>query len=1025
MTEHLTIRTLGGLAIQLNGNPIEFETQKEAALLVYLACTGRTHPREVLAEMMWEERTQSQALANLRHVLAQLRQRVEPYVTITRQSVAMNTESDWWLDVTEFENQLDVAEGRNVEQLEAALDLYQGDFLAGSYVDSMAFEDWALLERERLRFHALDALDTLVCSALVSGDHATGIARSMQLLQIDPLREETHRQLIELYARAGQRHAALDQYDKCRALLMDEIGVEPMPDTVALYEQIRAGKLAPDARDPVPAVAPERVAEAEPADDSVFIPTILRSLAAPRHNLPRQSTSFVGRETEIAEVRALLADPDRRLLTLVGSGGMGKTRLALAVAERLLDDFAQGVFFVPLAPLSAPASIVPAIASATGFQFYQSPDSQEQQLLNYLRKKAMLLVLDSFEHLLDGADLVDAILATAPDVQVIATSREGLNLGWEWRYEVEGLMMPNDGEAVEHVDAVRLFIERARRVQRGFSLAANRACVIDVCQLVDGMPLGIELAAAWLRMLPCDEIAGELLDLESPRRDAPDRHSSLRALFEHTWDGLSVREQRVFMALSVFRGGCTRQAAEAITRATTPLLAGLVNKSLLRLDYEVGRYEIHELLRQFAEEQLDVSGEGDAVRDAHSLYYLNAVAAHHPALTSPREVETLDAIESDLENVRAAWFWAIEREHFDAIENARQMLTEFFWRRDRNADGEEALGALVQALETDQPAGRRGVILGLALDNLAEFKTDNSERVALSTRSVAILRQLDSGDAIGWPLNDLAAYTGDFKQSKTLYLEALAAAEPHNDLQLIGAIKGNLGALLTTGMGQLDEGEHLLRENLAMYEAAGSVGGIAFSHYHLAAVETIRGNFDEAQRLSNDALAGFRDMGSRYWSSVVLHRLGWNAYLAGHPEQSRRYLLEALAILDDIGSTNARPHIMLSYTEQALGNYVAARHHLCVGLRYAVEEGKGRIRGMISGAMLAAHEGQLERAVERLALALEHPAMSYAYRPVAESLRDELEAELPPEVFAAAWERGQALDLDATVAELIDELSVE
>jgi DNA-binding SARP family transcriptional activator len=215
MTEHLAIRTLGGLAIQLDGHPLAFETQKEAALLVYLACTGRTHPREVLAEMLWEGRTQSQSLANLRHVLAELRRCIQPYVIITRDTVAMNPASDWWLDTTAFETCLDSDGGGQLDQLEEAVDLYRGDFLAGVYVDSRAFDDWALLERERLRFYVMETLDRLVHHHTTRSNYRSGIARAIQQLQIDPLREETHRHLMRLLALSGQRAKALEQYETC------------------------------------------------------------------------------------------------------------------------------------------------------------------------------------------------------------------------------------------------------------------------------------------------------------------------------------------------------------------------------------------------------------------------------------------------------------------------------------------------------------------------------------------------------------------------------------------------------------------------------------------------------------------------------------------------------------------------------------------------------------------------------------------------------------------------------------------
>jgi predicted ATPase/DNA-binding SARP family transcriptional activator len=1015
MDDQLKIHTLGRLAILRNGAAItDFDQRKVPALLVYLACTGRPHPREVLAELLWEDRPQSQSLANLRVVLSNLRKTVGPFVTITRETAGMSCDGGWWLDASAFDACLEDAD-HDPPGLEEAVSLYQGDFLDGFYIDSQAFEDWVRLERERLRFRAVAALDELIDHHTARGDYAAAIDAAIRLLQLDNLREETHRALLMLYAQSGQRHRALAHYETLQTLLADELGVEPMPDTIALYERIQAGDL--------PQREPARVVAREPEPEPV--PAMPVPAA---HHLPAQSTSFVGREREIAQIIDHLRHPDCRLLSLIGPGGIGKTRLALAVAERIKDDYARGAHFVSLAALISPDAMAGAIATALDFQFFPSPDSQEQQLVNYLRAKEMLIILDNIEHLLDGIDPVDHILTEAPQVTLIATSREALNLGWERRYDVEGLAIP-DEDAFASTDAVRLFVDRARSAQPAFHIADERACVVDICQRVEGMPLGIELAASWLRVLPCGDIAGELFELESHARHTPARHRSLRALFGHTWARLPEREQRMFRAMAVFRGGFTRQAAEDITGATLPLLATLINKALLRVDYQSGRYHVHELLRQYAEEQLEVSSEGDAVRDGHSTYYLQAVAARESDLQGPRVSEALDDIEIDFENVRAAWFWAIRREDFDAIGHALWTLVVFLKRQIRHRDGEETIGALVQALETEHPTGPRGVLLGRALDRLAEFKDDNAERIALCSRSLAILRQLDAGAEIAYPLKNLSifvSWTGDFEQMDALGAEALAVAEANDgDHWLLGWIKGDWGLGLAIWTGELDRGERLVREALAISAAHDYARGVAWNKVRLAWIVGLRGNWDEAWQLYQDALAVFRDFADLMSLLYTLGYMGMLAYDAGHPEQSARCLQEVLAIQDEGGFSPIEADITLSYTYQALGDYEAARRHLRVGLREVVEYEWTLAGGLTSAAMLAAHAGEFDRAVELVALALGHPSISYIFRRRAERVRDDLRAQLPPNVFDAAWARGQTLDLDETVRAVLEELDAD
>ncbi len=333
-----------------------------------------------------------------------------------------------------------------------------------------------------------------------------------------------------------------------------------------------------------------------------------------------------------------MQDPGCRLLTLLGPGGSGKTRLALETAAGQLDNYSHGVWFASLAPLQSVDAIVPTVAEALGFRFYEEGDPR-QQLLNYLRQKTLLLIMDNYEHLLTGAGLVTEILKTAPGVKVLATSRTRLNVGGEHRFQITGMDFPDlppkaSADAIQY-SAVKLFLQGARRAQPNFELTGeNLSGVIDVCRVVEGMPLAIRLAAAWVAILSPREIAAEIgqgIDfLETDLRDVPERQRSMRAVFDHSWKLLAEREREVFQGLSVFRASFTWEAAQRVTGALLQELRILVNKSLLQRAPTPstslrtgGRYGMHELLRQYANERLEASGTASAVRELHSEYYLN------------------------------------------------------------------------------------------------------------------------------------------------------------------------------------------------------------------------------------------------------------------------------------------------------------------------------------------------------------------------------------------------------------------
>ncbi|MFN8379461.1 MAG: BTAD domain-containing putative transcriptional regulator [Anaerolineae bacterium] len=495
------------------------------------------------------------------------------------------------------------------------------------------------------------------------------------LLRLDPLREKTYRQAMRLMAATGQREAALRQFEACQRILRDELGIAPAAHTVELAERIRRGEFS--APDPRPAALPS---------------TGMLS------HLPGQATSFVGRQAELAELLERLEDPDCRLLTIGGPGGIGKTRLALEVARRAAPRFANGVSFVPLVSVNSTEAMTSSVLSSLGMRPPETGPDLRAYLLNELASQSLLLVLDNMEHLLKEVGLIEAILEGAPGVRLLVTSRQPLDLEWEWYYPLEGLAVPTSAtDTPETYSSVQLFAERARRARASFRLSDDPQGVVRICQRVEGMPLGIELAASWVRVMTCKEIAEEILGLETPYHTGEVRHHSLQALFENSWQRLSPREQELLMRLSVFRGGFTAAAAEEVAGAQRTDLAQLVQKSLIGLNYRTNRYEIHQLLVQFLRRKLKEQPDLEmTTNDAHSTYYMEFLRAREAELSSGSPWQALDDLRVDIENGRVAWAFALQQRRFDAIERSCTGLNTFFTL---NVMHHDALGFFRRALE--------------------------------------------------------------------------------------------------------------------------------------------------------------------------------------------------------------------------------------------------------------------------------------------------------------------------------------
>jgi predicted ATPase/tRNA A-37 threonylcarbamoyl transferase component Bud32 len=445
----------------------------------------------------------------------------------------------------------------------------------------------------------------------------------------------------------------------------------------------------------------------EPAPTTRFAVETPAFSLRPRHNLPAQITPFVGRETEIAELAQLLDNPQIRLTTVLAPGGMGKTRLALETAEQQLSNFEHGVYFVDLAPLSDPTEIVSAIATATSYQFQADEREQKQQILDFLSNKDMLLVLDNYEHLLEEAGLVTDILKATPKVKILVTSRQRLNQLSETIFNLQGMDFPaweTPADALEYA-AVKLFLQSARRAMPDFKVTAdNMDAIARICKLVQGMPLGIVMAAAWIGMLSAEEIAAEIAQsidfLASDMGDIPERQRSMRAVFDYSWQQMTQDEQFVFMKLSIFRGGCTREAARVVTGANLVILMSLTNKSLIRREVETGRYEIHPLLQQYAQEKLKAANQYAEVLDAHTTYYANQMSNIDESLWRKVEaIELRQRLTPEITNIHQMWHHAVNKNMWAMLEAIVYAFHQLHMFNLHHRIAYESLTELVTALE--------------------------------------------------------------------------------------------------------------------------------------------------------------------------------------------------------------------------------------------------------------------------------------------------------------------------------------
>ena len=652
------------------------------ALLVYLACQDRPLGRDELAELLWPERTQEQSRMNLRGAIYRLRGQIEPYLLITRQNLALNPHATIDLDARQFERYL--AAG----QLAAAVALYRGDFLEGFYLDgSPAFEQWALLERERLRTLALSAYERLIDETATAGQLDAAIAYAQRLLQLDALHEPTHRQLMRLLAHAGQRSAALAQYEICRQLLSSELDVAPDEMTTMLHERIRTQGQDLETVDGATRIKLSAQPPADYHQDSTLPHTRL-------HNLPRQPTPLIGRSAELAQIERLLSNPDCRLLTLVGVGGIGKTRLAIEAGQRMLDAgnrrAAQSRIPYAGSPLSRrrlfcfAGACGESRAGAGDDCAKPGPQDHQQRCPG---RAGGLFAAPHFAA--DPGQLRACGGSCRPHRPPAAGCGKHQAIGYLARAPLlagrvaPACRRPLAGRGLGRRGRPAVPAQRAARSSLALPAAGRNEAIAAIYEQVEGMPLAVELAASWVRVMSCAEIARQIaqnIDIfTTTLRNLPERHRSLHSLFDQSWRLLSPVEQGVLRRVSVFRGGWTLDEAVQVAGATFALLVGLVDKSLVRSNGE-GRFDLHELVRQYAAEQLVASGEVDLIHQRHYAAYLQLFRTGDSYLRGPEAATWFARLEPEQDNLRAALQWALAAERYADVAWL-QIACSWFWHQ--------------------------------------------------------------------------------------------------------------------------------------------------------------------------------------------------------------------------------------------------------------------------------------------------------------------------------------------------------
>ena len=1052
---------LGPPRIESDGEPVKLNNRKAMALLAYLATSQGSHSRDSLIDLLWPHYDYSRGRTLLSTNLYVLNKIFNSdWLDADRETIALNPGADLRIDVYRFRQLLAGCRTHGhpssevcsdcLDPLSAAVDLYGGDFLTGFILkDSVNFDDWQIAQTQSLHSDMVDALERLVHYLSERGEFKKAIAYAQKWLEIDRINEGIHRRLMELYAKIGERSAALEQYEGCVRILKEKLGVSPQESTTLLYEAIKENRLQV-AETPVP-----------------------KSWEAPSNNLPTQLTSFIGREGEIQEVKALLAST--RLLTLTGSGGSGKTRLALQTVSDFLGDFPDGVWIVELAALSDPSLVTQELASVLGVRDESEAappsgvpgmDPLLTRLITYLQSKDMLIILDNCEHLIEAcASLCQNLLQNCPNLKILATSREALGIVGETPWNVPPLSIPDSDDLpslgtsdLSKYEATRLFSERAQTILPTFEMTdRNVSTVARICHRLDGIPLAIELAAARVKTLSAEEITARLDDrfrlLTGGSRTALPRQQTLRAAIDWSYNLLSQPERVLLGRLSLFMGGWTLAAAESVCAGESlieaniqirsdqilDLLTSLVDKSLVITEEEEGktRYHLLETVRQYGRDKLLESDESVSTRDDHLNWFLGLAEEAEDEFHGPHQVEWLNRLETEHDNIRAALDWSLltvenSDGRDDNAEAGVRLVAALWWFwlvRGYWSEGREWLEKATSESMSVSAAARARALIGAGLLTYYQFylaPTANYQfylapTAKMGEKSLALAREVENKKIIASSLRILAIGTfsqQDHARAKELLDESLTLSRE------IGDKWGTNESLRTFGLWMggeenYDRGKALMEESLALSREMGDKWSIAMALVFLGARALEEGDYDRGRALLEECQALGRELGGKVNGiPLSVFYLGQMALFQGDYDRAKDLLEESLTLYEKLGAK-----IRIAGSVRLLGRVAAAQEDHdraqalfkeSITVSKEFEDKSGIAGGLEVLAEVIGSHGRPEQAArlygaaEVLREAIDFPLQDY-YRNAYDQSVAALRAGLGEEAFASAWAGGRAM----------------
>ena len=855
--EKVQVKLLGQARVLYEGKWQLLPRDKRGALLVYLAFCNDWLSRDELAFTFWPDSDASSAKANLRQVLRRSRQFEFAYgLESSGQQLRWSVETD----LLEYKVKMDQ------QDWFAALDSYSDHLLVDfSIPEAEGFMAWLELERAELQETWQQAVYK-GSSALAQTDrHSEAAELIKRIWKLDAFDEKNVRNYMREAYLAGNQTAALNVYESFTALLKEDMQLEPVKETQALAQAIKRGELSNEQ------LQPKR-----------------------RFEL-RSATSFIGRDNELEQLKHALTISETQLFALTGLGGVGKTRLALECAKTVIPEFEHGVSFVPLAAAEA-STFISAIAKALSFSFYGSRDPKEQ-LLDYLRNKNMLLIMDNFEHLTDKADVLLDLVTEAPNLKLLITSREKPELPSLWTHTLRGLDYQQNNSAAE-----TLFLNAAKHKKPNLQIGStDLEATRDLCELLEGLPLGLELAAAWVAELPIREMVQEIkTNVSFLKRDGKRHHDSLTAVLEHSWNLLSPEQQTTLAKLSVFRGGFSKEAVQEIAAASHYLVLSLLNRSLIRK--QESRYDLHEVVRQYAESKLEQLNLSTDVRNSHGSFYLDFAMKHEHRLKNNLQSQTVAAFDVDRNNLVAAWTWACRQTGFDSLVEAAEALSYYFEIKCLFQEGALLFEQALKNVERQTLTYARLVARKTALESKSGQGQDCIKNLE-EALNIATKFQDESEIAyVKFYLGYSNRMLGCWDEAEKWWQESLEHYQALNMIKELADATNNLG-LVAFVKGFLDKSLALFAKALVLREQTGDKRSIGISLNNLCILHANHGNYELAISMAKDSLVISEGLEDKVGIAYSFNSLGTIYHNMGEFEQATEYYQKGVDVRRDLGDT--------------------------------------------------------------------------------------------------------------------------